>query len=130
MSSTNQQNSTLAKPVAPEDLRRGDYVAVLTEVVELPSFLWGCESHTLPPDEPVTIRYRPLESGRPLKVRQVCLPFVLVRLPCGHTRTLDIRSCTLARLSPSYGQQVRKAWRKERKQKKQRRSCCEGVCYW
>jgi len=37
--------SLLAARVAPEDLCRGDFVAVLSEIIELPSFLW---SETLP----------------------------------------------------------------------------------
>ena len=129
MSATIPYASTLAKPIAAEDLRPGDYVALLVEAVELPSFLWGCESVTLAPDEPVQVCYRPLESGLPLKVKALCLPFVFVRRPCGHSLTLDVRACRLARLQPGYGCRVTKRLKKERKGKRRRSRCCSGLCF-
>src|SRR6185312_5453292 len=49
------QGSTVAAVAAPEDLRRGDFVAVLSEVVELPSFLW-CDVSASERGELVRIR--------------------------------------------------------------------------
>src|SRR5437763_81164 len=65
--STGEALSTAAS-VAPEDLNRGDYVAVLTEIVELPSFLWH-EAPESERNELVRLRCIPSGSGMPLKVK-------------------------------------------------------------
>ncbi len=63
-----EENSCVAATVAPEDLRRGDFVAVLSQIVELPTFLWD---DILPNsrDELVRIRYLPTDDRVPLKVK-------------------------------------------------------------
>ncbi len=63
------------------------YVAVLNEIVELPSFLWCCSDSTLPMDEPVRTRYIPREAGLPCKVVTVCLPFIYAKRPYGKLAT-------------------------------------------
>ena len=60
--------STLAKPLAPEDVRAGNFVTLLHVTYELPSYLWSAESFQLPHDQPVRIQLIPEESGAPLKV--------------------------------------------------------------
>ena len=102
----------LARSVAPEDLRRGDIVAILDEICELPSFLWCCDSNLLPPHEPVRMKWRTTDNGRPLKIKAICLPFVLVQTPRGHPETLDVRKCQLVRLNRKYAKRV---WKKLRK---------------
>ena len=62
----------------------------------------------MPPDVPVRMRLVPRDECRPLKVKSVCLPYVLVKQPCGNTRTLDLRTCRLARLD---GRFAKLAWR-------------------
>ncbi|MAE66801.1 MAG: hypothetical protein CMJ18_21290 [Phycisphaeraceae bacterium] len=52
------------------------------------------------------VRYIPEQSGRPLKVLGVCLPFVLVRRPDGRHVTLDLRRHHVVRLSKSYGRRA------------------------
>ncbi len=112
-------STTLARPIAPDDLRRGEYVAVLHEVAEVPSFFWCCDSGLLNPHEPVSITYRPLSKDRvPLKVIALCLPFVLVEHPDGEHRTLDIRGCQLARLDKEY---ARVAWKGMKKKGRRKR---------
>lgn len=103
--------SLLAARVAPEDLRRGDFVAVLSEIIELPSFLW---SETLPrgQDELVRLRRLPTDDRAPLKVEAICLPFIFVKLPCGTHETIDVRLASLARLEKDYARTVWKALRK------------------
>ena len=46
-------HTTVATRVAGEDIKPGDFVTTLHEIVELPSFLWSCSELTLPADEPV-----------------------------------------------------------------------------
>jgi hypothetical protein len=104
--------ATLAKALAPEDIRRGDYVTPLYVIAEIPSFWWCCDAWTLPLDEPVRIRFTAPSDGAPLKVRSVCVPFVLAKSASGEHRTLDLRTCQLARLHRAHG---RRAWKAIRK---------------
>lgn len=99
---------TLAKLVAADDICRGDFVAVLNEVHEFPSFLWPCDSDLTPIHEPVRIGWRSADSGQPLKVIDFCLPFVLVKRPSGRHETLDMRSNQLVKLDERY---ARRAWK-------------------
>jgi hypothetical protein len=105
-------SSTLARALAPEDIRRGDYVALLDEVWELPSFWWCADATLLPPDVPVRIRFIPREEAVPLRVLQVCLPFVFAKHPTGSKRTVDIRRTRLARLHRRYAATAWKAYKK------------------
>lgn len=103
----------LSATVAAEDLACGDMVAVLHEIAEYPSFLWGRDSQLLAPEQPVRVRWRPLQPGTPLKVVAICLPFVFLRDPRGTYQTVDVRSCELVRLQRDYARLV---WRKLGKQ--------------
>jgi len=107
--------SDLAKMVAGEDLRVGDFVAMLNEVVEFPSFFWCCDSGLLPPHETVRIQWKARSAGEPLKVKAICLPFVLVKKAGGKCRTLDIRQCQLVKLSPRFAKKAYKAFKKPKK---------------
>ncbi|TWT98030.1 hypothetical protein Pla108_21850 [Botrimarina colliarenosi] len=102
-------NATLAKPLAPEDVRRGDYVAVLSEEYEYPAFAWLCDHSLTSRDELIRIRLRPRETEAPLRVVAACLPFVYVKPPKGDGRTLDLRSVRLVRLDRGYAQRVCRA---------------------
>lgn len=106
------QESTLAASVAGEDLRIGEYVAVLNEIHEFPSFFWGCDATTLSPHEVVRLRCAARDAGMPLRVEAVCLPFVLLRTPTGECRTLDVRMAQLVRLDEGYAKLVRKQLRR------------------
>ena len=52
MKTTTETNfqTTVAARIAGEDINQGDYVTVLNEIVELPSFLWSCSGVALPAD--------------------------------------------------------------------------------
>ena len=117
------QQCTLAKALAPEEIRPGEFVSMLHEIVELPSFLWTADASVLPVDEPIRIRYVPEGGGIPMKVEAVCLPFVLVKLPVGGQQALDVRQCRLARLDRTYARTTWKMYRKfysKRKRKRKR----------
>jgi len=101
--------TTVAARITGEDIQPGDYVTVLNEIVELPSFLWCCSGPALPMDEPVRTRYIPREAGLPCKVVTVCLPFVYVKRPQGKLATFDTRQHQLVRLDPVRGHKV---WKK------------------
>lgn len=111
------QDTDLAKTLAAEDIRRGDVVAILDTVYELPSFLWNLEPHMLAPQEPVRVRLCGPCVGKPLKVKEICLPYVLVKRPDGRYGTLDMRRYRLVRLSHGYAKMAWKQYRKKRKKK-------------
>jgi hypothetical protein len=110
---------TLARALAPEEICPGDDVVVLYEVCELPSYMWCGDAALLPRDEVVRIRITPTTEPLPLRVRAVCLPFVLVRQPCGRQHTLDVRRCRLARLNRGFAIAAAKAY----KRKSSRQQC-------
>ncbi|MAT68450.1 MAG: hypothetical protein CMJ58_02900 [Planctomycetaceae bacterium] len=113
---------TLAKPLAPEDVRIGDYVAVLDWTYEAPSFLWCCSDDWQNDDDVVRVRLLPLsEHLTPLRVEAACLPFVLVATPNGQCRTLDLRQVRFARLDLKYGRQAWKKLRPGKPQSKRKR---------
>ncbi|MCA9036568.1 MAG: hypothetical protein KDA91_15640 [Planctomycetaceae bacterium] len=108
---TNSSTSVVAQ-VAGEDVRAGDYITVLNEVVELPSFLWGCSETSFPPDEMVRTRQIPDIAGQPFRVVEVCLPFVYARQPNRSLTTFDTRQHQLVRMKRRTGQLVWKEFRK------------------
>jgi len=116
-----QANSTLAKSLPPEDVRVGDYVAPLHETYDYPSFLWCCDAELTNRAETVPIRYIAQGSGLPLKVKAICLPFVLVKHPLRGTMALDVRCQQLAKLDRDY---ATIAWRaiKPRSKKSKRKT--------
>jgi len=90
--------------LAPEDIAVGDYVSLLQVTSEyLPCFM--IEDVAYHRIEPVRVAWLPCDAA-PMKVINVCLPFVLVRLAGGTHHTLDLRRCRLARVSPGFGKQA------------------------
>lgn len=132
-------DNTLAQAIAPEDIREGDFLAVLSEVDEVLPFgaLFDCSPFNQPRSlEPVRVQWLPCGESVPLKVEAVCLPWVLVKAPMSAAarmfgwlhagasttpttmlRTLDVRRYRLARLTPDYGKRVYKLL-KDRGEKK------------
>lgn len=106
--------SSLAKPLAPEEIRVGDFVSALHVYYDFPSFMWCSDSAIQRREETVRIGYLPETGGVPLKVRSICLPFVLVKRPTGDDQTIDVRKVRLARLERGY---AKAAWKKLRKKK-------------
>jgi hypothetical protein len=109
---TRAAQATLAKALAPEEVRLGDFVTPLFVIAEVPSYWWCADDWSLPRGEPVRIRFMPPCDGVPLKVKSVCLPFVLVKTPAGEQSTLDMRKCQLARLDKSHAKRAWKAYKK------------------
>jgi hypothetical protein len=110
---TNSSETILSRSLAAEDLACGDFVAILHEIVEWPSFFWHCDGQLLPPDEPVRLQCRVADGGTPLKVKAISLPFVFVKEPCGQHKILDVRQHRLVRLSSEYSKPVWKALEKQ-----------------
>lgn len=90
------------RPIAPEDLRPGMYIAVTRVAVEFgPGF---CSDVTMLPEgfTPARVQYLPFPGGVPLKVIEACVPFVLVELPTKRCQTLDLRRVEIARVNKRY----------------------------
>ena len=119
MKTTTETNvqTTVAARIAGEDINQGDYVTVLNEIVELPSYLWNCSGAALPADELVRIPYKPSDAGQPYKVIAVCLPFVYAKRPKGGVNVIDTRQQQLVRLDPDRSRSVWKQMRKTLKKK-------------
>ena len=100
--STAAAEATLAKALAPEDVRPGDFVTPLFVITEMPSFWWNGGCWNLPHDQPVRIRLTYNCDGMPMRVKSVCLPFVLAKSPAGEQNTIDLRKCQIARLDQGY----------------------------
>lgn len=93
-----QLETTVAATVAGEDVACGDFVALLNVTYELPTYLWhGCDA---PLSTEKLVRLTPMasESGKPLKVIGICLPFLYVRSASGEMQTLDLRRMQVVRL--------------------------------
>lgn len=103
----------LARAVPPEEIRAGDYVAILHIVGEHLPCTWGEEAWK--PAAPVRMLWLPW-TNVPMRVQEVCLPFLLVRDPDRKSQTLDVRRYRLARVSDRFG---RKSFKRLAKKKPQ-----------
>jgi hypothetical protein len=88
----------VAATIAGEDLACGDYIALLNETIDFPSFLWDACGASLSPHELVRLKVIPGNAGYPLRVIAICLPFVYAKTPSGETATIDTRRTQLVRL--------------------------------
>ena len=103
-----------SRPIAPEDLRPGDYVAALHIVLELLPCCAGADDWK--PPTPQRVLLLPWAGGKPVRVQELCLPFVLARSSHGDACTFDVRRYRLARVSKRYGREVFRAAKAERRQ--------------
>jgi hypothetical protein len=94
--------------IAVEDIQPGDFITVYSEIIELPSYLWCCDTATNLKDELVRLRYLPRDAGEPYKVIATCLPFVYAKRTNGKPTSLDTRRHQLVRLDRAIG---KKMWR-------------------
>lgn len=101
-----ESTTTVAARVAGEDISCGDFVTVLNETIELPSFLWSCSAVSLPPEEPVRIRYAADDAGWPRQVIGICLPFIYVKTHIGVVMPIDTRQRQLVRLDEACARNV------------------------
>lgn len=119
---------TAAKPLAPDDVSPGDYVAVLDEQHEFPAVVWYCDRPLAGEDDVVRVRLRPREAEGPLRVTDVCTPFVFVKNRVGKIRTVDLRAVRLARIDREVARRVWRSQteasstRRQKKGKKHRRT--------
>ena len=103
----------ISKTLAPEDVKPGDFVAVLSESCELINFFALIDPLMR---RPLVVRadLTPCDAGAPLRVVSVCLPFVLVEDGEEKARTLDVRRQSLVRLDEEYARRAMKKMRKSK----------------
>ena len=99
----------------------GDYVSPLHETCDFASFFWCSDASLTDRSETVPIKFVAYNSGVPLKVKAVCLPFVLVKHPVRGTYTLDVRRHQLARLDHDYASMAWDAMKSREKRNEKRR---------
>ncbi|MEM7755444.1 MAG: hypothetical protein AAF297_07385 [Planctomycetota bacterium] len=105
----------IAQTVAPEDLRKGQFVAVLRTVHEC--FPYYCDESLPVEDRTRPVRFSHMPEGTPAvyRVEAVCVPFVLVeRCGSGKPRTLDVRRVQLASVDPRFGELFAKRFKPEK----------------
>ena len=119
--SESKSDMAVAARVAGEYIRSGDFVSVLTETVEFPTFMWSCSAATLPVDELVQLCYKPYDAGVPFKVVSVCLPFVYAKRPKGELIILDLRKKQLVRLERGAARRIWAILSESKKKKKKRK---------
>ena len=99
-----------ARTIAPEDLRAGVYVAVASLIDE-----WVVRSSECMAEKPgvfvARVRLLPVTDIVPLKVKSVCLPFVLATSPSERATMLDVRQHELVELSEVFARKAMKALR-------------------
>ena len=110
----------MAKSLAPEEICAGDYVAVLHAVYQYPALIWCDDDALTARDEIIRLKLVPEDSGEPLLVKSVCLPFVLVEDSSGRSLPLDVRRSQLAKLDPAYAKAARGSKKSKRRKHKSR----------
>lgn len=108
---------SIARAIAPEDVRPRMYIALLHEVEEKTCFWCDCD------DESWRDRRKRFELSlpwdvEPQRVKAVCLPFILVETTKGEVETIDTRRYRLAQLPERYGRVAFAKLRKERAKEK------------
>lgn len=119
------QDSALATPVAPEDIRVGDYLAPMNETMQF--VLRGCEPDWQGGDRPPRVHVvtaRLVESfPQVMRVLGVGLPFLLVEDLNGTASLTTCRLAEFARLPKEMGQRaMRDLDRRRRKESAKRRA--------
>jgi len=98
------------QPVAPEDIHAGDYLALTHRSYQLlPDSLenWGGNNTV----KTVRVDVMPCDSGEPMRVLAVCLPFITAVSPHRFVTTIDLRREHVGRLPKAYGRHVFKQHR-------------------
>ena len=112
----------VSKRIHPEDLNVGDHVAVTETIHQLPTYCWcGLDAYQHPPDELIRLTVRPQDGHQPLKIKSICLPWVLCKTIDGKHIVHDLRQTQLSRLDPGFVAAVHKSYKsdldKEKKKK-------------
>jgi len=100
-----QAQGAMVRAVAPEDIAPGMYITVMVKRHEWFPDPCISDAATIMMLRPMRWDRVPKDSGAPMRVAGVCLPFVMVQTPEGKVRTLDVRKMSLARMTDAYGRE-------------------------
>jgi hypothetical protein len=102
------------RSVHTEDLQVGDYVTVLQRTFPVGTFAWyGLDTHQYPPEKPIEVTYR--EDFMLLKIKDVCLPFVLCTNHDGNVQTFDARATEFGRVAKGFADNFLKLVKEEKR---------------
>ena len=101
-----QAQGPMVRPLAPEDAAPGMYITVMCQRHEWFPDPCLADAATIQMLRPMRWDRIPKDSGHPLRIAGVCLPFLFVQTPQGGARTLDVRRMSLARLTDVYGREA------------------------
>ena len=104
----------VTKFVGPEDIIPGDYI---TPMSERPEYLWfskeGEFSHSKV--DVLSPKVRSRMSGLPLRVKEICIPFVVAKTPFGGLLVLDTRKIDFGLLNYGFAKRLFKTLKKRNK---------------
>lgn len=114
--------STLARSIAPEDIKIGTYVMTLHRCYQIP--MSKCSVIGDPEIVIIPVIMRPFFTELPSKVVQVCLPYIVVERENRKTDIIDTRVEMLAVVSKDFGKAARKSHlpKKTKKPKKSKKT--------
>jgi hypothetical protein len=110
-----QPSTEAVRLLAADDVASGEFVVVMSEIAQFPSFYWCSEGILSSRAEMISLSYIPEEAGRPLLVIDVCVPFLLVEDVAGIRRILDVRRTRVARVPEKFALKVKKSLAKNGK---------------
>ena len=113
---TTNQNILSRRVRSAEDIRVGDFIAVSQTRYQLvPDMLEPTlAGHEV---EPISLVARPYDAGVPMKVIELCLPFLIGETASDARVVIDTRRHVLARVTESYAMAAKPKPKKEKKDK-------------
>ncbi len=97
-------NISVSRQLRPDDIRVGDYVAVLNVSYEWAGF--SCMDPTGNPGQVQRATLIPNKTSPPVRIEAVCVPFLFVVDVKGKRHMVDMRRVKLARVSRRFGNTV------------------------
>lgn len=110
-----QTTPDAVRMLAADDVAVGEFVVVMSATAQIPSYFWCFESLDYPRNEMVQMNFVPSESGQPLEVVAICLPFLLVEDFASQRQILDLRHARIARVNEAFAEKTRKSLAKNNK---------------
>ena len=110
--------TAIARPVAPEDVRPGDYLTVLFEL-GTPGFFERMVGEARPVFEV------PDNAAMPARVLEICLPLLLLQTAPDRCILVDVRRFRLARVPAGFGERVQAAFEAARRAAEEREKAAE-----
>lgn len=113
-SETTLPSISACRSVHTEDLQVGEYVTVLQRTFPVGTFAWcGLDTHQYPPETPIQVAFR--EDFVLLRIKDICLPFVLCTDHDKQVQTFDARATEFGRVPKSFADNFLKLAKAEKR---------------